>query len=225
MHDIGRTQLEFGHGELGEFGELGESAFGEFGETGEYGEFGESSPLTETQEIELASELLEVASEEELEQFLGNLIGTVGGALGRLARSDTGQALGGILKNAARKALPVVGKAVGQWISPTRGGEWGARAGRAAGDLLGLELEGLSQEDREFEAARQFVRFAATTTRGALMAPPSIPARTAATTAATTAARMYAPGLLTRLPGRSGRLWPRQGRWMRRGRSIVLFGG
>ena len=29
-----------------------------------------------------------------------------------------------------------------------------------AGNLFELELEGLSQEDREFEAAKQFVRFA-----------------------------------------------------------------
>jgi hypothetical protein len=227
MHDIGRTQLEFGgHGEFGElseFGELGE--LGEFGET-EFGEFGETeTPLSEMQEIELASELLEITSEEELEQFLGGLIGTVGNAIGRFARSDTGQALGGILKSAAKQALPVVGQAVGQWVSPDRGGEWGARAGRAAGDLLGLELEGLSQEDREFETARQFVRFATTAARQALLAPPTVPGQAAATAGAASAARIYAPGLLPRLPGRSGKLWPRSGRWMRRGRSIVLYGG
>ena len=233
MHDIGRTQLEFGHGELGELGEfgeigeseLGESAFGEFGELPETGEFGEASPLTETQEIELASELLEVSSEQELEQFLGKLIGTVGDTIGRFVRSDTGQALGGILKGAAKQALPIVGRAVGQWVSPQRGGKWDARAGRAAGDLLGLELEGLSQEDREFETARQFVRFAASASRGALLAPRSVAPRMAATAAVDRAARSYAPGLLSRLPGRSGRLWPRQGRWVRRGRAIVLYGG
>jgi hypothetical protein len=240
MHDIGRTQLEFGghgefgelsegneFGEFGEFGEVGEATeFGEFGETGEFAEMGEDeSPLSEIQEIQLTSELLEVSSEDELEQFLGNLIGTVGNAIGRFARSDTGQALGGILKSAAKQALPVVGQAVGQWVSPGQGGDWGARAGRAAGDLLGLELEGLSQEDREFETARQFVRFASRASRQALLAPQGTDPRAAARAAAASAARVYAPGLVPRLRGRSGRLWPRSGRWMRQGRSIVLYGG
>ncbi len=221
MHDIGRTQFE--QGEYGEYGELGE--LGEVGEFGEFNEFGEAeSPLSETQELELASELLEVSSEQELEQFLGKLIGTVGAGLGRFARSDTGRALGGILKGAAKQALPVVGRAVGQWVSPS-GGAAGARIGRDVGQLLGLELEGLSTEDREFEVARQFVRFAGSAAKQAILAPPSVDPRTSATSAAATAARTYAPGLLSRLPGRSGRLWPRSGRWQRRGRSIVLYGG
>jgi CRP/FNR family nitrogen fixation transcriptional regulator len=55
------------------------------------------------------------------------------------AASDTGQALTGILKNAAKQALPVVGRAVGSYISP-RGGDIGARVAQAAGDIFGLEL-------------------------------------------------------------------------------------
>src|SRR5262249_29631303 len=79
---------EFGETEFGETGEFGETEFGEFGETSEYGEAeqflggilgsliggGEvGSPLSEAQEIELASELLEISNEQELEQFLGNV--------------------------------------------------------------------------------------------------------------------------------------------------------
>ena len=212
MHDIGLTPFE-------------EGEFAELGEFGEFGEFGEAeSPLSEIQELELASELLEVSNEQELEQFLGKLIGTVGAGLGRFARSDTGRALGGILKGAAKQALPVVGRAVGQWVTPG-GGAAGARIGRDVGQLLGLELEGLSHEDREFEVARQFVRFGASAARQAILAPPSVDPRASASAAVTTAARTYAPGLLPRLPGRSGRSWPRSGRWRRRGRAIVLYGG
>ena len=40
-------------------------------------------------------------------------------------------------------------------------GDFGARAGSAVGSLLGLELEGLSAEDREFEVARQVGRYVA----------------------------------------------------------------
>src|ERR1700739_4418547 len=59
-----------------------------------------SVPLSETQELELASELLEVASEQELEQFLGDVFHGVGNALGQFVRSDTAQALGAVLKDA-----------------------------------------------------------------------------------------------------------------------------
>ena len=65
MHDIDRTQLEY-TGENPSFEE-------EFEFEGEY--TAEGGVLTEADEYELASELLGVASEEELDQFLGSLIG------------------------------------------------------------------------------------------------------------------------------------------------------
>ena len=250
MHDIGRTQLEqqtFGEYETGELegGEYEGGEFGEFegGELGEFegSEFGEyeggelqgygvspelESPLSEMQEMELASELLEVTSEQELEQFLSDVFSTIGQAAGNFLRSDTGQALGGILKDslssAAKQALPVVGRAVGDLAGGY--GDIGAQAGSAAGSLLGLELEGLSAEDREFEVARQLVRFVGSAAGQAAAAPPQIPPGKAAQIATRRAARIYAPGLLPRLQGRSTRLWPRGGRWVRRGRTIVLYG-
>jgi hypothetical protein len=242
MHDLDRTQLEAAEGY--EFGsvrsdEFGPGGSGEFQETGSFDEYAgqapeyqvppeHQSPLGEPREMELAAELLEVSSEEELEQFLGNVFGSVQRALGRAVRSDTGQALGGLLKNSlkdlTKKALPVVGRAVGQWVSPERGGEPGARLASAAGAILGLELEGLSGEDREFEVSRQLVRFTSSAVQHATSAPRTVPGPVAARTAVQRAARTYAPGLLPRLQGRSTRLWPRSGRWVRRGRAIVLFG-
>jgi hypothetical protein len=251
MHDIGRTQLEqqaFGEseGEL-ESTEYEASEFeggpAEFeGEFGEYeGEFGEyeggalessvtspelESPLPEMQEMELASELLEVTGEQELEQFLSDVFSAVGQAAGNFIRSDTGQALGGILKDslgsAAKQALPVVGRAIGDAAGGY--GDIGAQAGSTVGSLLGLELEGLSAEDREFETARQLVRFVGSAAGQAAAAPRNVPPAAVARNSASRAARVYAPGLLPRLQGRSTRLWPRSGRWVRRGRTIVLFG-
>ncbi|HEY3956346.1 MAG TPA: hypothetical protein VGM53_23500 [Streptosporangiaceae bacterium] len=250
MHDIGRTQLEqqtFGEFEVGELegGEFGEHGDHEGGdrETSEFAEFGEmeefggppahaeqeefqtaaelESPFSETEEMELAAELLEVTSEQDLEQFLGDVFRAAGG----FVRSDTGRALGGILgdtlRSAAKQALPVVGRALGD----AAGGyaDFGAKAGTAAGSLLGLELEGLSAEDREFEVARQLVRYAGSAVRHAA-APRRTPPKAAARTAAMRAARAYAPGLLPRLHGRSTQSWPRGGRWIRRGRTIVLYG-
>lgn len=227
MHDIDRTQLEHDIDRT----QLEAGAYGsEFGEATAIGEeeteagLGES-PLSEAQEIELASEFLETSNEAELEQFLGNVFKTVGSTVGRFVRSDTGRALGGILKDAARQALPIVGGAVGQWISPRGGRAAGADIATQAGRLFGLELEGLSSEDREFEVARQFVRFASTAAKQATVAPPAVPPQAAAQKAVAAAARVYAPGLLSRLQGRSTRLWPHSGRWVRRGRTIVLYGG
>jgi hypothetical protein len=214
MHDIDRTQLEAGYGELGEFGET---------ETAEVG-LGEL-PLNEAQEMELASELLEVGNEYEFEQFLGKLYNTVSGQVGRFIKSDTGRALGGILKNAARDSLVTIGKGIGQRYSPARGAALGADAGRLAASVFGLELEGLSPEDKEFEVAKQFVRFAGAATGTATLAPTSSPPTDSARVAAAAAARTYAPGLLPRLQGRSTALWPRSGRWVRQGRTIVLHGG
>src|SRR5262245_24318094 len=158
MHDIDRTQLE-SHG----YGFLPETAMGEVAAL--------ESPFNETQEIELASELLGASSEQELEQFLGNLVRRVGGAVGRFASSDTGRALGGILRDAARQALPIVGGAVGQWVQPGTGGAIGANIATQAGRLFGLELEGLSAEDQEYEVARQFIRFAGAAAKQASVAP------------------------------------------------------
>jgi hypothetical protein len=66
----------------------------------------------------------------------------------------------GTLRDAARQSLPVLGRGVGQWLGGPTGGAVGADLAPAAGDLFGLELEGLSEQDGEFEAARAFVRFA-----------------------------------------------------------------
>src|SRR5262249_19208975 len=208
MHDLDRTQLEAAEGY--EFGsvrseELGLGDSGELQEAGRFDEYaGEAtehqSPLGEQHEMELAAELLEVSSEEELEQFLGNVFGSVQRAVGRAVRSDTGRALGGLLKDSlkdlTRKALPLVGRSVGQWVSPERGGHPGASLASAAGALLGLELEGLSGEDREFEVARQLVRFTSSAVQQAALAPRTVPGPVAARTAVQRAARTYAPGLL-----------------------------
>ena len=69
--------------------------------------------LTDGQEMELAAEFLEVADDEELEQFLGDLIGGIGSALGKIVNSPVGKAVGGVLKDVAKTALPIAGGALG----------------------------------------------------------------------------------------------------------------
>lgn len=213
MHDTDRTQLEYGMEVPGFESEQFEYAEGEWAEGG--------AMLTEAEESELASELLGVASEEELDQFLGNLIKKVAKGAGKLIRSPIGQAVGGVLKGVAKKALPLAGGALGAYVGGPLGAKIGSGLASAAGSALGLEGEGMSLEDQEFQGAKQFVRLAANTVNKVAAAPQSADPRAVAQSAAINAARQLAPGLLKRVAA-GGR--GQSGRWARRGTSIVLYG-
>ena len=101
------------------------------------------------------------SNEAELEQFLGGLLGRVGAVAGRFLRSDDRPGppgdpqAGGPAGAAGRRPR---GRRPGS--SPARAGTSGPGSPPRPAAVLGLELEGLSAEDREFETARQFVRFA-----------------------------------------------------------------
>lgn len=195
MHDLDRTQFEAEQGYFGEAYEGREPSYEQY--SGEAYEAGRT--LDEVEEMELAAELLEVASEAEMDQFLGNVFDKVASTTGRLLGSDTGSALAGQLKGAvglAGRALPAFGRTVGQRVVPGTGGDIGAQLASQAGKLFGLELEGLSGEDREFEAARQFVRFAARAAHKAAEARETSTPAVAAQTGTTVAAQQLAPGLL-----------------------------
>lgn len=254
MHNIDRTNFESTYGEYpGEYaneypGEFTNEYPGEFTNEypGEYaneypgqfeqsfeseGEYNQESPFNETEEMELAAELLTVQSEEELEQFLGKLFKKAGGFL----KSGVGRQLTGALKGIAKTALPVLGAAAGNFILPGIGGAVGGKLASAAGGMFGLELEGLSYEDQEFEVAKQVVRLGGAAANIAAQAPSSAPPSQAAQSALTTAAQQFAPGLLRSDPNRSdpNRSGTQQrrrcrhrneGRWVRRGNGIILLG-
>jgi uncharacterized protein (DUF697 family) len=220
MHDIDRTQLETwetGY-EAGPF----EFEF-ESGSTNE-------GPFSEAEVMELASELLETTSEQELDRFLGDLFKKASRAVGGFIKSPIGQSLGGMLKGIAKKALPMVGGALGSFIPiPGVGTAVGTALGSAASNLFEMELEGLSQEDQEFEVARQFIKFAGEAAKQAAQAPANVPPQEAAKSAVVTAAQQYAPGLLrptapTPPAAGAGPVRGRSGRWVRQGRTITLFG-
>jgi uncharacterized protein (DUF697 family) len=165
-------------------------------ESYEYEAYEAESPLSEIQELELANELLEVTSEEELDRFLGDVFKTVGKAVGGVVRSPVGKALGGVLKGVAKKALPVVGSALGSAILPGVGTALGGQLGSMASKLFELELEGMDREQQELEVARRFVRLSATAARSAATAPRGMPTGRVVSTAMRTAAQRHAPGLL-----------------------------
>ena len=237
--DPGLEALEGSNGEL--WDEIsGEVFAGETYETGEtYGTMAGEQAFDEVQEMELAGALLEVSTEEEMDRFLGNLFRRASRAVGAVVRSPVGQALGGLLKNAARQALPIVGGAIGSAIGGSSGGTMGSQIATKAGQIFGLELEGLSQEDQEYEAARRFVRLAGSAAANAARIPATANPAAAAQSAFSAAARRHAPGLLrrrrggalvaggssiaadgTQTPADEGQ--PRHGRWVRRGRQVVI---
>ncbi len=143
--------------------------------------------------------MLEVVSDAELDRFLGRLLQKAG--RGQMT-SALGKPLGSVIKGAARVALPFAGRALGR-LAPTSqdaGQSWDTRAAT----LFGIELEGLSPEDQEFQAARRFVRFATDAARQALALERRIGPARAARAGAASAARRYAPGLLRPRPK-----WPK----------------
>jgi hypothetical protein len=158
------------------------------------------SPFSEVEEMELAAQLLEVTDEAELDQFIGKLFRKAAGAVGRALKTPVGRQLGGLVKGAIKQALPGVGAAVGGAI-PRVGRDLGGRLATRAGQLLGLELEGLSPEDQEFETARQLVRLVGGAARHAATAPAAAPAISVARQSLARAARHFAPGLLPSLAG------------------------
>jgi hypothetical protein len=218
MHDIDRTQLEASW-ETGEF------------ESGDYefeGMSAEGTPFNEMEEMELASQLLEVSDEAELDQFLGSLFKKASRAVGSFLKGPIGKQLGGLIKPLVKQALPMVGGALGSLIPiPGVGTALGAQAGSAAANMFEMELEGMSAEDQEFEVARRIVRLAGEAAQQAAQTPPTVPPPDAAKSALVAAAQQHAPGLL-RQPssnaGQYGRKHQHSGRWVRRGHTIVLYG-
>jgi len=181
--------------------------------------------------MELATELLSITNESELDQFLGKLFKKAVGGIKKLASGP----LGGMLKGIAKKVLPIAGGALGSFIPiPGVGTAIGSALGNAASNLFELELEGLSAEDREFEIARAYVRFAGNAARRAANMRSGNPTRNARLSVIN-AARKYAPGLVMRRRAGSRSITdysdngfdanPNEGgNWYRQGNRIIIEG-
>jgi hypothetical protein len=167
----------------------------------------QASPFNHGTELALAAELLAITSEAELDRMLATLVASAGAGP---AHTPAARSLVAQLKLAARPVL-----------QPLRGIACGTASRRSiqrAAQVFGLELEGLSPEDQEFELALQFVRFAGAAARNASRgdgAPAAVAAK-----ALQGAARASAPGLLPKMKTRL----PQQGRWIRTGNRIALLG-
>lgn len=145
------------------------------------------------QQIELAINLMDIAHERQLDCFLDKVI--------RIASRNAGSPIDLSIQRAIRDALKVAAcGALRRAMRERMASPLGPRLARAlasnAGLALGLELEGLSGEDREFEAVRQFIRFAGRTVEVAASLTPNHDPAGIAHQAASEAAQLYAPGLM-----------------------------
>lgn len=179
----------------------------------------------------LSAGLLEVANQGELQDFLNELVTSVAATERSRIGAPLRQALVDALTRAARPIVPIHSSGAGE---PRFGNNAGNNAGSDVGAdlktraarIFGMELEGLSPEDKEYEVAQQFVRFAADTIRHAGAAGGARAPHAVAGAALQQAAQRYAPGLLQPAPSPSQSPSPspsRTGRWRREGRRIVVF--
>ncbi|WP_375754508.1 hypothetical protein [Corallococcus exercitus] len=238
MHDLDRTTPEL-EGETFSY-EFDAEADGEAegGELEAEGESGmELEAEAEAQLDELASELLEVGNEAELEQFLGGLIQRVAHSMGTRVRGPMGRRLGLHLKRVLRQMPPFM-------AYPQSGGGRRSRfgserltrlgpgrpppeeeAGAVSSEVFGLELEGLSHEDQELEMARQVVQLAADAAQTALSTPHEQREDEVSQGAVAQAVERFAPGLAgTRLSPAPLMGAATSGRWVRKGSRIILLG-
>lgn len=164
--------------------------------------------LSEAEEEMLAAELLGVASEGELDQFFGKLFKRISKGVsgaGRFLKKNAGP-LAGALKGIAKTALPTVGAALGSAIPiPGVGTAVGGMLGNAASSLLEAELEGLNDEDREFEVAKRFVRLAGQAAKAGARRPPTMNRRAASVAAVKDALRRLRAQRVARMRRRSPR--------------------
>jgi hypothetical protein len=104
---------------------------------------------------ELAARLLDVISESDLKEFIAGLVAETGGNAGRRMGGDVNRALVESLMTTAARTLPALAVALDDDRRPAA-----SVAAQSAARTFGVEAEGLSPEDRDFEIARRFVGFA-----------------------------------------------------------------
>lgn len=219
MHDLDRSDLVFESDPFDSgLEELDDDEVGDDDEMPDEDE----GVFDDVEQSELAAELLSVTDDQELDQFLGDFIKKASKKLRPLTGALKGN-LGSLLKGAIKKVLPTVAGIAGGAIGGPAGAMLAAKGAPYLSGLLGMELEGLSPEDQEFEAAKQLVRMSGDAIQTAANLASSTPPAAAARQAVIGAARRHVPGLVHNV-GRAGHVGAQQGTWYRKGNRIVLVG-
>jgi hypothetical protein len=143
--------------------------------------------VLDTDRTEAATELLEVSGRPALPALLARLLRDAAHAAGQTMDRAVEGELVRLLQRAAHIALPAASIA-----SP----DGAARASR----FFGIELEGLSPEDQEFESARRFIQLVEAAAGQAAAGSQRLPPALAAWLATSRAAKRFAPGWLAAQP-------------------------
>jgi hypothetical protein len=149
--------------------------------------------------LALAAELLDVTNRSELDEVLGRIVAAGSGDADGGLPGGAARALVGVLRGTAERTVPTLATVLGAGTAGERS------AADTAARVFGLELEGASAEDRDFEVARQLVRFGRSAAARAAKAPAGPPA-VIVRDAVEAAGRRFAPGLVPAAP--AVRPWP-----------------
>ena len=219
MHDLDRTMGRT-HLENGFAGFQGEADFEEeyeFEDEADFEEEYESDEVLNEEEVdELASELLEVSNEAELEQFLGGLIKKVGSAAGNFIRRSRQQVEA---RSNRRQKGPAARRASSRQLRGARDWRPDWRAARERRRSMFGSSRRAQSRRRRVRGTKQFVRLAASDQQRHRCSPAAN-AREVASHAVTQATHKFAPGLhrIARAPAGPQR------RWVRKGRKLVIYG-
>ena len=106
------------------------------------------------QELEMAYQLLEVGSDQELNQFLGDLMTKAADAGRRFVASDNGQQVGRYLMNFGQKTLPSLATKYGGQAGAALGGRAGAALGGRLGPLGARAGAALGQDTGQWAGSK-----------------------------------------------------------------------
>lgn len=185
----------------------------------------EGEVFNEGELLELASEMLEVNSEAELDQFIGKAIRKAARKLRRAVRSPLGNALGGYLKGLAKAAIPLGAGALGGMVAGPLGTRIGSSLAKSGLGMIGFEAETLEAEDQEFEGAKAYAKTLGSAVQSAVQAPPTVDPIEVARQSVQAARAKYTAGNLGGTSSQKRHLkFPTQGKWYRNGEDLVLRG-
>jgi hypothetical protein len=127
------------------------------------------SPFTEAEEMGLAVELLEVTSEAELEQFIGNLLEKAWRGI-KPVTSGIIRPLAGVFKTVVKTALPFTATVTDTYFGPA-GGAIAGKLASLVSQALEAETAATAVGDRDLEKCRQIVQMAGKAAHAAASAP------------------------------------------------------
>jgi hypothetical protein len=189
------------------------------------------SPFSEAENLELAAQLLDVKSEQELDHFLGDLVGKAWKGIRQVGRTvaQVAKPLAGVLKPIVKTALPMVGGALGSFIPiPGVGTALGSAVGGMIGNAIGNEVGEVEGLHRDIEVAKRIVDVAGSAARMAAQSPATGDPHASAQAAVLKAVQTHMPQLTPQLQKIQAQSSPRaagrQGRWIQRRNRIEILG-